>query len=463
MKDFDVIILGAGPGGYVAAIRLAQLSYKVAIVEKENLGGICLNWGCIPTKALLKSAHLFKEIKSAHQYGISIDEVKADFTKIIERSRNIANEMQNGIQFLMKKNKIEVIKGYGKILPGRRVEVTNNEAQILIYKSDAIILATGSSPKNIASLPIDHQYIIDYKDAMSIKKQPKELIIIGAGAIGVEFAYFYQSIGTQVTIIEFSEHILPNEDVDVSLALKKSLEKQGIKIYTSSKVLNSKIENNEVVLLVNTPEQEIILKSECVLSAVGIAANLDNIGLELCNIETERDKIKTNIYCQTNVDGMYAIGDIIGGQALAHTASAEAIIAAEHFAGLSTLPIDYNNVPSCVYCSPEIASVGYTEVQLIKNKIDYLVGKFPFSASGKAKAIGETEGFVKVLVDKKYDEILGVHIIGTNATEIIEEIVLARSLEATGKSILHSIHPHPTINEAIKEAFENAYKQSIHL
>ena len=463
MKDFDVIVLGAGPGGYVAAIRAAQLGSKVAIVEKENLGGVCLNWGCIPTKALLKSAQIYQNIRQADEYGIEVESVRMNFSKVIERSRKIADDMQSGIQFLMKKNRIEVIKGYGKILPGRRIEITMEDNQIFIYSAQHIILATGSRAKDIPALPIEHQYIINYRDAMSLTHLPESLAIIGAGAIGIEFAYFYQSAGTQVILIELAEHILPNEDREISVALQKSLEKNGIKIYTSSKVLHRKMEDNTVLLLINTPEKEISVKVNCVLSAIGITPNIDNIGIELCNVATENNKIKVDEFCRTNIEGVYAIGDIIGGQALAHTASAEAIIAAEHIHKLNPVPLNYNNIPSCIYCSPEIASVGYTENQLISQNIKYSVGKFPFTASGKARAANKTEGFVKVLIDTKYDEILGVHIIGENATEIIGEIVLARSLEATGHSILSNIHPHPTISEAIKEAVEDAYKRSVHL
>ena len=462
MTEFDVIVIGAGPGGYVAAIRAAQLGKKVAIVEKENLGGVCLNWGCIPTKALLKSAQIYEYIKDASEYGVHIEHSSLDFDAVIQRSRKIANEMQQGIQFLMKKNKISVFQGYGKLLPGKNVEVTSDN-EIKILSSEYVILATGSSSKSVPTLPIDNKYIIDYRKALVLDNKPNQLVIVGAGAIGVEFAYFFNSIGTKVTLIEFAKHILPNEDDAVSIELEKILIKKGINILTSSKVLSSIIRDENVRLIVNTAESEIEINTELVLSAVGIKANIDNIGLEYCGIQTQNSKIQTDEYCQTNIQGVYAIGDIITGQALAHVASAEGIVAAEHLAGYSTLPINYNNIPSSVYCTPEIASVGYTEQYLKDNNIDYIVGKFPFSASGKAKAVGKKEGFVKVLIDKKYDEILGAHAIGENVSEIIQEIVLARNVEATATSVMHCIHGHPTISETIKEAIEQSKQQSIHL
>lgn len=460
MNEYDVIVLGSGPGGYVAAIRAAQLGNKVAIVEKENLGGVCLNWGCIPTKALLKSAQVFETTQHSSEYGIFIENAKIDFNKIIERSRKIAGDMQNGIKYLMKKNKIDVILGYGKILPGKTIEVTTNEGIIQHYKTKNIIIATGSRPKEIPSLPIDHKFIIDYKDAMSLSNQPKELVIVGAGAIGIEFAYFYQTIGTKVTVIEFAETILPNEDREAALELQKQLHKKGISIYTSSKVLSAVVKDNKVELLVNTPQEEKSIACECVLSAIGISANIDNIGLKMCGIETENGKIKTNSFYQTTVESIYAIGDIINTPALAHVASMEGVIVAEHLSHQKTNPINYTTIPSCVYCSPELASVGFTEQQLKDKNIDYRVGKFPLSASGKAKAIGKTEGFVKVLIDKKYDEILGIHAIGEHVTEITEPITIARNNELTGKSIINTIFPHPTLSEAIKEAIEIAHNQS---
>jgi dihydrolipoamide dehydrogenase len=462
MRKFDIVVIGAGPGGYVAAIRAAQLGKNAAIIEKEHLGGVCLNWGCIPTKALLKTAQVYENIIHANEYGIEINASKINFNAIIERSRSIANDMQKGIHFLMKKNKIEVLVGYGKVLPGNRIEITN-EDKIQIIESSNIIIATGSIPKSISAMPIDNKFIIDYRKAMSLSNQPKEIVIVGAGAIGIEFAYFYHTIGTKVTLIEFAKHILPTEDEEISITLEKILIKKGIQILCSSKVLYSKIINDKIELFVNTATEEIKITTEIVLSAVGIQANIDNIGLENCGIITQNGKILTNEYYQTNVAEIYAIGDIVKGQALAHVASAEAIVAVEHICNHQTKPIQYNNIPSCIYCTPEVASVGYTEKYLLENNIAYITGKFPFTASGKAKAMGKTNGFVKVLIDKKYDEILGVHCIGENVSEIIQEIVVARNLEATADSLMHTIHGHPTISEAIKEAIEDAKQQAIHL
>lgn len=462
MTDFDVIVIGAGPGGYVAAIRAAQLGKKVAIVEKENLGGICLNWGCIPTKALLKSAQIVDYAKNATDFGVDIKNIDIQLSKIVDRSRAIANDMQNGIQYLMKKNNITIIYGYGKLLPGKKVEVTS-ENEIKTYTTQNIVIATGSTAKSLSAMPIDNQYIIDYRKAMTLAEQPKDIIIVGAGAIGVEFAYFYNAMGSHVTLVEYSKHILPNEDTDVSKELEKILMKKGITIHTSTKVVQSNIENELVTLKAIKDNSEIEISSTIVISAVGILPNIDNIGLEYCHIKTNNGKIETNEYYQTSVDGIYAIGDITKGQALAHVASAEGIVAAEHIAKQACYPINYNNILSCVYCMPEIASVGYTEQYLIENNREYLVGKFPFSASGKAKAMGKKEGFVKILIDKKYDEILGAHAIGENVSEILQEIVLARDLEATATTIVNSVHAHPTISETIKEAIELTKGHCIHL
>lgn len=463
MNNYVIIVIGSGPGGYVAAIRAAQLGLKTAVVEKENLGGVCLNWGCIPTKALLKSAQVFDYLQHAADYGIESASAHADFSAIVHRSRNVAESMSKGVQFLMKKNKIDVISGYGKVLPGKRVEVTPAEGNIRIIKAENIILATGSRARQVPSLPIDGKYIIDYRKALTMPIQPENMVIVGAGAIGVEFAQFYHTLGTKITLIEFFDTILPNEDKEVGKTLEKIFTKKGMTIKTSARVISSKIEGNKVHLFVNGQDGEQNFIADVVLSAVGIKSNLENIGLELCGIEMENDRIKINKFYQTNVEGIYAIGDIVKGPALAHVASAEGIIAVEHIAGHHPQPLRYDNIPSCTYCSPEIASVGITEQQAKERGMDILVGKFPFSASGKAKAGGKTDGFVKVIVDKKYGEILGAHMIGENVTEMIAELVVARNIEATGKVILKSVHPHPTMSEAIMEAFAAAYGEVIHL
>lgn len=463
MINYDLIVIGSGPGGYVAAIRASQLGLKTAIVEKENLGGVCLNWGCIPTKALLKSAQVFDYLNHANDYGLIVNEVHADFNAIISRSRNVADSMSKGVQFLMKKNKIDVIQGYGKVLPGKRVEVTPAEGNIKIIKAEHIIIATGSRARQVPSLPIDGKHVIDYRKAMTLAQQPENMVIVGAGAIGVEFAHFYNTMGTKVTLIEFFDTILPLEDKEVGKVLEKIFTKKGMTVKTSSRVLSSKIEDNKVHLFVNAPDGEQSIVADVVLSAVGIKSNIENIGLELCGVEIENDKIKVNAFYQTNVEGIYAIGDIVKGQALAHVASAEGIIAVEHIAGHRPMPLKYDNIPGCTYCSPEVASVGITEQKAKEQGVDILVGKFPFTASGKAKAGGKSDGFVKVIVDKKYGEILGAHFIGENVTELIAEIIVARNLEATGKDILKSVHPHPTMSEAIMEAFAAAYGEVIHL
>ena len=463
MNNFDLIVIGSGPGGYVAAIRASQLGMKVAIVEKENLGGICLNWGCIPTKALLKSAQVFDYLNHAKEYGIEVNEVNANFQDIVQRSRNVAESMSKGVQFLMKKNNIEVIYGYGKILPGNRVEITQNEGGIKILKANNVLLATGGRAKQLLSLPIDGMKIIDYRKAMVLEKLPQKMAIVGAGAIGVEFAYFYNTLGVDVTLIEFFDTILPVEDKEVGKALEKIYTKKGMTILTSSRVLNSKINEDKVQLLVNTPKGEQIIDADIVLSAAGVSTNIENIGLELTGIQTENDRVKVNAYYQTNVEGVYAIGDIVKGQALAHVASAEGIIAVEHMAGHHPQPLDYDNIPGCTYCSPEVASVGITEQKAKEKGLDILVGKFPFSASGKAKAAGKADGFVKLIFDKKYGEVLGAHMIGENVTEMIAEMIVARKLETTGMQILKAVHPHPTMSEAIMEAAAAAYGEVIHL
>lgn len=463
MSTFDIIILGAGPGGYVAAIRAAQLGMNVAIIEKEALGGICLNWGCIPTKALLKSAQVYHYLQEAETYGLQAKKIQIDFEKIISRSRNVAETMSKGVKFLMKKNKITIIEGYGKTKPGKRIEVTDNKGNIQEYKASHIIIATGGRSKTLGSLPQDGKVIFDYKKAMILKELPSSMVIVGAGAIGCEFAYFYQSMGVQVTLIEFFNRIVPNEDEEVSQALHKSFTKNGMKILTTSRVVTSKIQDKKATLIVSTPQGEIQLSSEAVLSAAGVVANIDNIGLEYTGIEVSNGKIKTDQFYRTNIEGFYAIGDVTTGPALAHVASAEGILCVEKIAGLSPQPIKYDNIPACTYTFPEVASVGLTETKAKEAGYDILVGKFPFSASGKAQASGHTDGFVKMIYDKKYGELLGAHMIGSNVTELISEIVVARNLESTGKEILHSIHPHPTMSEAIMEATAAAYGEAIHL
>lgn len=463
MTTFDIIILGSGPGGYVAAIRAAQLGMQVAIIEKEALGGICLNWGCIPTKALLKSAQVYQYLLEAENFGLKTKKVDINFESIIQRSRNVADTMSKGVKFLMKKNKITVIEGYGKVKPGKTIEVTNAQGEIKEYKAPHIIIATGGRAKTLGSLAQDNKVVFDYKKAMTLKTLPESMIIVGAGAIGCEFAYFYQSMGVKVTLIEYFNRIVPNEDEEISHVLNKSFTKMGMKILTTSRVMTSKIQDKKAILIVSTPDGEIEMISEAVLSAAGVVANIDNIGLEYTGIALENGKIKTDNFYRTNLEGFYAIGDVTKGPALAHVASAEGIVCVEKIAGLSPQPIRYDNIPACTYTQPEIASVGWTEAKAKEAGYDIIVGKFPFTASGKAQASGQTDGFVKMIYDKKYGELLGAHMIGANVTELISEIVVARNLETTGKDILHSIHPHPTMSEAIMEATAAAYGEAIHL
>ena len=460
---YDIIIIGSGPGGYVTAIRASQLGFKVAVVEKENLGGICLNWGCIPTKALLKSAQVYEYMKHVDQYGLSAKEIDKDFDAIIKRSRGVAESMSKGVQFLMKKNKIDVIDGFGKVKPGKKVEVTGSDNKVTEYEADHIIIATGARSRELPFMPIDGKKIIGYRKAMTLEKQPEKMIIVGSGAIGVEFAYFYNSIGTQVTIVEFLPHLVPLEDEEVSKQFERSFKKSKIKVMLNSSVTKVDTSGDGVKAYVNTKKGEQVLEADVILSAVGIKSNIENIGLEDVGIVTDKDKILVNDFYQTNIPGYYAIGDVVPGPALAHVASAEGITCVEKIAGLNPEPIDYGNVPGCTYASPEIASVGYTEKQAKEKGYELKVGKFPFSASGKAKAAGTPDGFVKVIFDAKYGELLGCHMIGAGVTDMIAEAVVARKLETTGHELLKAIHPHPTMSEAVMEAVAAAYDEVIHL
>jgi len=459
---YDLIVIGSGPGGYVAAIRAAQLKMKVAIVEKSELGGVCLNWGCIPTKALLKSAQVFEYIQHAADYGINVKDASADFSAVVKRSRDVANGMSKGIQFLMKKNKIDVHVGFGKLMTKSKVEVDNNGSKSILEAKN-IILATGARERQLPSLPIDGKKIIGYHEAMVLPKLPKSMIIVGSGAIGSEFAYFYNAMGTEVKLVEFMPNIVPNEDIEVSKVLEKSYKKQGIIVMTNSAVEKVDTKGAKCKVTIKTPKGEEIHDCDVVLSAVGIQTNLENIGLEAVGVKTDKGKVVVDDYYQTNVTGVFAIGDIVKGPALAHVASAEGIICVEKMAGQSPEPLDYNNIPGCTYCSPEIASVGYTEKSAKEAGYELKIGRFPFSASGKASAAGAKEGFVKVIFDAKYGEFLGAHMIGANVTEMIAEVVAARKLETTGHEIIKTVHPHPTMSEAVMEAAAAAYDEVIHL
>ena len=460
---YDIIVLGSGPGGYVTAIRGSQLGFKVAVIEKENLGGICLNWGCIPTKALLKSAQVFDYLKHAADYGLIVDNVDKDFSAVVKRSRDVADGMSKGVQFLMKKNKIDVIDGFGKLKAGKKVDVTDKDGKVTEYNADNIIIATGARSRELPNLPQDGKKVIGYRQAMTLPTQPKSMIVVGSGAIGVEFAHFYNAMGTDVTIVEFMPNVVPVEDEDISKQMERSLKKAGIKIMTNSSVERIDTTGNGVKAFVKTAKGEEVLEAEILLSAVGIKTNIENIGLEEVGIATDRDKILVNDFYQTNVPGYYAIGDITPGQALAHVASAEGILCVEKLAGLHVEPLDYGNIPGCTYASPEIASVGMTEKQAKEKGYEIKVGKFPFSASGKAKAAGTPDGFVKVIFDAKYGEWLGCHMIGAGVTDMIAEAVVARKLETTGHEILKAVHPHPTMSEAVMEAVAEAYGEVIHL
>ncbi|MBK7946289.1 MAG: dihydrolipoyl dehydrogenase [Flavobacteriales bacterium] len=461
--SYDVIVLGSGPGGYVAAIRASQLGLKTAVVEREALGGICLNWGCIPTKALLKSAQVFEYINHAKDYGISVGEGKPDMKAIVARSRGVADGMSKGVQFLMKKNKIDVVMGSGKLMPGRKIEVTAADGKKSVVEGKHIIIATGARSRALPNLPQDGKKIIGYREAMVLAEQPKSMVVVGSGAIGSEFAYFYNAIGTKVTLVEYMPNIVPVEDEDVSKQLQKSFAKQGMEVLTSSEVTKVDTSGKGCKVTIKSATGEKVVECDIVLSAVGIAANIEGIGLEEVGIVTDKGKIKVDAYYATNMPGYYAIGDVTPGQALAHVASAEGIICVEKIAGQNPHALDYNNIPGCTYCSPEVASVGMTEKQAKEKGLSIKVGKFPFSASGKASAGGNKDGFVKLIFDAKYGELLGAHMIGMNVTEMIAECVSIRKLETTGHEIIKTVHPHPTMSEAIMEAAAAAYGEVIHL
>ncbi|HTF04644.1 MAG TPA: dihydrolipoyl dehydrogenase, partial [Bacteroidia bacterium] len=450
--SYDVVIIGSGPGGYVAAIRASQLGMKTAVIEKAELGGICLNWGCIPTKALLKSAQVFEYLKHAGDYGIVAGDAKADFGAVVKRSRTVADGMSKGIQFLMKKNKIDVIVGTGTVKPGKKVEVLSADGKKEIVEAKHIILATGARSRELPNLKQDGKKVIGYREAMNLPAQPKSMVVVGSGAIGVEFAYFYAAMGTKVTVVEFLPNVVPVEDEEVSKQLERSFKKIGIDVMTEASVESVDTSGNGCKVKIKTKTGETTIEADIVLSAVGITPNIENIGLEEVGIATDKGRILVNKYYETNIPGYYAIGDLLPTQALAHVASAEGITCVEKISGMHVEAIDYNNIPGCTYCQPEIASVGYTEKAAKEKGFDIKVGKFPFSASGKAKASGHADGFIKLIFDAQYGELLGAHMIGANVTEMIAEIVVARKLETTGHEMIKSVHPHPTMSEAIMEA-----------
>lgn len=461
---YDLIVIGSGPGGYVAAIRASQLGLKTAVVERSELGGICLNWGCIPTKALLKSAEVFNNIKHAEDYGVTVTgEVKPDFPAVVKRSRGVAEAMSKGIQFLFKKNKIDVLQGFGKVLPGKKVEVKKEDGSTENFEANHIILATGTRSRELPNLKQDGKKIIGYREAMTLEKQPESMLVVGSGAIGSEFAYFYHSMGTQVTLVEFLPNIVPLEDEEVSKQLERSFKKNKMKVMTSSEVLSVDTSGKKCKVQIKTKKGEETIEVDIVLSAVGVSTNLEGLGLEETGIKHEKGKIEVDDFYNTNVDGVYAIGDIVHGPALAHVASHEGIICVEKISGMDVDPLDYKNIPGCTYTYPEVASVGMTEKAALEAGYEIKVGKFPYSASGKAKASGKTDGFVKVIFDAKYGEWLGAHMIGDHVTEMIAEAVVARKLETTGHEIIKAVHPHPTMSEAVMEAVAAAYDEVIHL
>jgi dihydrolipoamide dehydrogenase len=462
--DYDVLVIGSGPGGYVAAIRASQLGMKAAVIEKENVGGICLNWGCIPTKSLLKSAQAYEYAVHAADYGVAIEgEVKADFQAMVKRSRGVADNMSKGIQFLFKKNKIETINGFGKLAGKNTVEVTDDSGKKKTYKAKHIILATGARSRELPNLKIDGEKIIGYRKAMTLEKQPESMVVVGSGAIGSEFAYFYQSIGTKVTLVEFMPTLVPNEDEEVAKQLERSFKKMKMKVMTSSTVEKVDTSGKKCKVTIKTKKGEETVETDIVLSAVGITPNTENTGLEDLGVKTEKGRVKVDEFYRTNVEGIYAIGDILEGPALAHVASAEGIVCVEKIAGKNPDPIDYSNIPGCTYTNPEVSSVGLTEAKAKEAGYEIKVGKFPYSASGKASAAGQKDGFVKLIFDAKYGELLGAHMIGGNVTEMIAEMVVAKKLEITGHELIKTIHPHPTMSEAVMEAAAAAYDEVIHI
>lgn len=461
--NYDIIVIGSGPGGYVTAIRSAQLGFKTAVVEKAELGGICLNWGCIPTKSLLKSAQVFDYVQHAESYGVSLNGAAVNFDAMVKRSREVAAGMSKGIQFLLKKNKVEHLQGFGKLAGKNTVEVTDDKGKAEKYTAKHIILATGARSRELPNLKQDGEKIIGYRKAMTLEKQPESMVVVGSGAIGSEFAYFYQTIGTKVTLVEYLPNIVPLEDEEVSKALERSFKKTGMKVLTNSSVEAVDASGKKCTVTVKTKKGEEKLEADIVLSAVGIIPNLEGIGLEDAGVVVENGKVKVDEYYRTNVEGVYAIGDIVPGPALAHVASAEGITCVENIAGLKTATVDYSNIPGCTYTLPEVASVGLTEKAAKEAGYKIKVGKFPFTASGKASAAGNKDGFMKLIFDEKYGELLGAHMIGLNVTEMIAEMVVARNLETTGHEIIKSIHPHPTMSEAIMEAAAAAYDEVIHI
>lgn len=464
-KRYEIAVLGGGPGGYVAAIRAGQLGFKTAVIDTDRLGGICLNWGCIPTKSLLKNAEIFDLMKNhSAEFGIKADGLSYDFSAIIKRSRDISDRITKNVELLVKKNKVDRIKGFGKLVSQNQINIYDNGQEIDSITAEKIIIATGARPKEITSIPIDKKNIITSTEAMNLSKQPKDLIIIGAGAIGVEFAYFYNVLGTKVTIIEMMDSILPIEDREISAALEKSFKKRGIEIYTSSKVNSAEVKGNGVTVILERDGKEIELKAEKVLSAVGVTGNVEGFGLEELGVELFKGHIKVDKKTyRTNIPNIFAIGDVIGPPWLAHVASAEGIRCVEFLRGLNSHPIDYDSIPGCTYCQPQVASIGFTEEKAKEAGYEIKVGKFPFMASGKAFASGERDGFVKLIFDKKYGELLGAHIIGSEATEMIAELGIAKSLEATYETIVKTVHAHPTLSESVMEAAAQAYGEAIHI
>lgn len=461
--DFDVLVIGSGPGGYVAAIRAAQIGNKVGIVERAELGGICLNWGCIPTKALLRSAEIYNIMKDSESYGLKLQKPSVDFPKVIERSRGAADKLSKGVAFLMKKNKIEVLVGTAKLLSKNKVEVTPEKGNKKTVTSEKILIATGARARNIPGMEIDRKQVLSYKEAMVLDKMPSSMVIVGAGAIGVEFAYFFNSLGADVTIVEMLPHLLPIEDEDISKELEKSFKKQGIKFHLNAKVEKLEKGKREVKLTIKKNDKNETLTAEKALMAIGVQGNIENMGLEEAGVETEKNHIKVNKYYQTNINDIYAIGDVIGAPWLAHVASKEGINAVEHMSGKEVIPIDYNTIPGCTYCIPQVASVGLTEKKAKEAGYNLKIGKFPVRVNGKALALGETEGFIKIIYDEKYGELLGCHIIGPEATELITEVTLAKAVESTYLEVLHTIHPHPTLSEIVSEATHDAIGEPLHI